>query len=214
VAFGEGRRGGSSALGALAEQHPGVRPVHRLDKETSGVVVAARDRAAEAGLLEDLRAGRAWVEYTAVLRGTPDEPEGRIDVPLGKRRKADVRVVPDPAHGAPCATRWRIVERLRGFCVVELVPEEGGRSHQVRAHLAALGFPALCDRLYGEDDRVLLSQLKLEYRPKRGRPERPLLARPALHAGRFVRGGLAVRAELPADLTVLLAQLRRLRPLG
>ncbi|MHC5210768.1 MAG: RluA family pseudouridine synthase [Planctomycetota bacterium] len=214
VAFGEGRRGGVSALGALASQFPGARPLHRLDKQTSGVVVAARNRASESVLSEEIQAGRAWVEYTAVVRGTPDEAEGRVDVPLGKRRKADVRLVPDPDHGTPCATRWRVVERLRGFSVLELVPESGGRSHQVRAHLAVLGHPALCDRLYGEDDRILLSQLKLEYRPKRGRPERPILARPALHAGCFVRGALEVRAELPADLGVLLAQLRRLRPLG
>jgi 23S rRNA-/tRNA-specific pseudouridylate synthase len=214
VAFGAGRRAGASAMGTLTGRFPGARPVHKLDKETSGVVVAARDRASEAVLVEDFQAGRAHVEYTAVVRGTPDEGEGIVDVPLGKRSKSDVRMVPDPSHGALCATRWRVVERLRGFCVLELVPEGGGRSHQVRAHLAALGHPALCDSLYGEDDRILLSQLKLEYRPKRGRPERPILARPALHAGRFVRGALEVRADEPADLSVLLAQLRRLRPLG
>ena len=70
------------------------------------------------------------------------------------------------------------------------------------------------NRLYGEDDRLLLSQLKLDYRPKRGRPERPLLSRPAIHAERFVRGSLEVRSPLPPDLDVLLAQLRRLRALS
>lgn len=214
VPFAEGRRAGASAVGALAAQFPGARPVHRLDKQTSGVVVAARDRASEAAWNEEFLAGTARVEYTALVRGTPDAAEGRVDVPLGKHRKADAHVIPDPDHGTPCATRWRIVERLRGFSVLELVPEQGGRSHQVRAHLGVLGHPALCDRLYGEDDRILLSQLKLDYRPKRGRPERPILARPALHAGRFVCGGLDVRAELPDDLCVLLSQLRRLRPLG
>ena len=86
-------------------------------------------------------------------------------------------------------------------------------SSQVRAHLAAWGRPALCDQLYGEDDRLLLSQLKIDYRPKRGRPERPLLARPALHASRFVLDELVIETELPDDLEVTLAQLRRLRPL-
>jgi len=72
----------------------------------------------------------------------------------------------------------------------------------------------LCDAVYGEDDRLLLSQLKLDYRGKRGRPERPLLQRPALHALRVVRAKQVIEAPLPGDLSVLLAQLRRLRPLA
>jgi 23S rRNA pseudouridine1911/1915/1917 synthase len=212
--FGESRRGGESAEQLLAEQVPGARVLHRLDKETSGVVPAALTAAAEARLAAAQRESRLHLEYLAVARGTPDEDEGRIDVPLARRRRADTRLEPDPAHGDPCATRWRVEERLRGFVVLRAVPEGLGRSHQVRAHLAAAGLTVLCDALYGEDDRLLLSQLKLEYRGKRGRPERPLLARPALHAERVVVGDLSVAAPLPDDLSVLLAQLRRLRRLA
>ncbi len=211
--FDSGRRGGPSALEEIAtalggEQRP--RPVHRLDKDTSGVVVAALGRAAEEALTEDLGAGRARVEYLAVVRGSLREERGVIDVPLGKRSRSDSRMVPDLDHGAPSSTTWALEEQLRGYAIVRLIPAGRGRSHQVRAHLAAWGRPALCDRAYGEDDRVLLSQLKLDYRPKRGRPERPILARPALHAERFVRGDLEVVAPIPQDLSVLLAQLRRL----
>ncbi len=212
--FSAGRRGGEAALERLERQVAGVRAVHRLDKETSGVVVAALGSAAEERLLAGLRAGDAHVEYVAVTRGTPHEDEGRVDVPLSKRSRSSTRLEPDPQHGDPCSTRWRIEERLRGFSVLRAVPEGTGRSHQVRAHLAAAGLTVLCDALYGEDDRLLLSQLKLDYRGKRGRPERPMLQRPALHAERFVQGGLAVAAPLPEDLVVLLAQLRRLRRLA
>ena len=214
LSFGEARRGGQSAIGLLASRFPALRPVHRLDKETSGVVVAARGAAAEERLLGELEQGGAAVEYLAVVRGTLDEDGGLIDVPLGKRRRSDTTLEPDPTHGTPCATRWKVRERLRGFVLLDVRPLQRGRSHQVRAHLSSAGMPVLCDRLYGEDDRLLLSQLKLDYRPKRGRPERPLLARPALHAERFVRGALEVRSPLPPDLEVLLAQLRRLRPLS
>jgi 23S rRNA-/tRNA-specific pseudouridylate synthase len=214
LAFGESRRGGESAVERLAEDAPGARAVHRLDKETSGVVVAALDRATEDALTAELREGGARIEYLAIARGTPDADTGRVDVPLGKRNRSAVRLDPDPEHGEPCATTWRVEERLRGFVVLRVVPEGGGRSHQVRAHLAAAGLTALCDALYGEDDRLLLSELKLGYRGKRGRPERPLLARPALHAERFVRGSQVVVAPLPEDLEVLLAQLRRLRRLA
>jgi len=214
MSFAEGRRGGESALGLLGRHVTALRPLHRLDKETSGVVVAARGGAAEETLQAELAAGTAGVHYLAVLRGTLDESAGTIDVPLGKRRRSDTTLEPDPAHGTPCATTWSVRETLRGFVLLDVAPLQGGRSHQVRAHLSSAGMPVLCDRLYGEDDRLLLSQLKLDYRPKRGRPERPLLARPALHAERFVRGALEVRSPLPPDLDVLLAQLRRLRPLS
>lgn len=214
LAFGESRHGGFSAIESLRERVNGLRPVHRLDKQTSGVVVAAIGGAAERALVEELRAGRAHVEYLAVVRLSVRKQEGRIDVPLGKRQRSDSRLEPDPDHGEPCSTRWTVEEALRGFTLLRLVPQEGGRSHQVRAHLAAAGMPVICDRLYGEDDRMMLSQLKLDYRPKRGRPERPILARPALHAERFVHGDLVVTSPLPADLRVLLAQLRRLRPLA
>lgn len=212
--FAEGRRPGASALGTLGEGRTGLRAPHRLDKDTSGLVVAALGKEAGEALEGDFRVGRARVEYLAIVRGALDGSEGRIDVPLGKARKSDARLVPDPDHGEPAATCWRLQEALRGFLVLRLWCEEGGRSHQVRAHLGALGVPALCDKLYGEDDRLLLSQIKLDYRPKRGRPERPLLQRPALHAVEFKRGPLRVTAPLPEDLSVLLAQLRRQRPLA
>jgi 23S rRNA-/tRNA-specific pseudouridylate synthase len=212
--FGESRRGGASAVDLLSEQVPGTRIVHRLDKQTSGVVVAAIGDAAEERLGAALRESAARVEYLALARGTLDEDAGRVDLPLGKRNRSDTRLMPDPDRGDPAATSWRVEERLRGFLVLRAVPEGGGRSHQVRAHLAAAGLPVLCDALYGEDDRLLLSQLKLEYRPKRGRPERPLLERPALHAERFVHGQRTVVSPLPEELSVVLAQLRRLRRLA
>lgn len=214
LSFAEGRHGGASALGALARTETGLRSLHRLDKETSGVVVAARGSAAEERLQQEFAEGTAAVDYLALVRGTLQQQFGVIDIPLGKRRRSDTTLQPDPGHGTPCETSWSVRETLRGFVLLEVRPLQGGRSHQVRAHLSAAGMPVLCDRLYGEDDRLLLSQLKLDYRPKRGRPERPLLSRPALHAERFVRGALEVRSPLPPDLDVLLAQLRRLRPLS
>ena len=207
---------GASALERLADAPAGggrPRAVHRLDKDTSGLVLLARDGASEETLLAALASGEARVEYLAMIRGKPAGPEGEIDVPLGKRRKSDAQLVPDPKHGRPLCTRYRTEQRFRGFTWLRLWSTENGRSHQIRAHLAAAGHPALGDALYGEDDRLLLSQLKLGYRPKRGRPERPLLQRPAVHAATFRWGELVVEAPLPDELGVLLAQLGRVRPL-
>ncbi len=217
--FDESRRGGDSALGRLGEQVSEqlghvvrLRAAHRLDKETSGLVVASVGREAELALSAAFEQGRAHMEYLALIRGKPDMDEGVIDVPLSKRRKADTRLLPDPDHGTPSKTSWSTEEALRGFTLLRLTPA-AGRSHQVRAHLAALGLPVVCDALYRDDDRLLMSELKFDYRGKRGRPERPLLARPALHAARFCFGELDFSLPLPEELEVVLRQLRRLRPL-
>lgn len=211
--FDTSRHGGASALGALQELCGAgrPRPLHRLDRETSGVVVAALDRETAEAVGAEFDEDRAWVEYLAIVRGPLPETSGTVDLPLGKGLRSAVTLRPEPDHGRPARTDWSLVEAFEGFSVLTLRPRGGGRSHQVRAHLVALGNPALCDRDYHEDDRLLLSQLKLHYRPKRGRPERALLERPALHAGAFVRGAQRIVAELPEDLEVVLAQLRRLR---
>ncbi len=214
------RRGGPCAIEAvralIAENvagDPRPRPVHRLDKDTSGVVVVTLNRATDERFTEAMTSDRAHVVYWGLVRGDVREDEGVIDVALGKRRKADVRMIPMPERGTPALTRWRVLERLRGFTVLELTPR-AGRSHQVRAHCAALGMPIVCDALYREEETLLLSRLKLDYRPKRGRAERPILARPALHAARFEFDDILVEAELPEDLEVAMTQLRRLRGIG
>lgn len=209
---GRGRAGAAALTELSAHLGPGrrARAVHRLDKQTSGLVVAAIGAEPARRLGDALSAGEATLEYWALVRGRLPADEGRIDVPLRRRRRQDNRVEPDPEHGEPALTLWSVAEALRGFSVLRVVPR-GGRSHQVRAHLASIGHPALCDALYREGDRILLSEIKLDYRPKRGRPERPLLARPALHVRRFAWDGLEVTSPLPHDLDVLMNHLRRLR---
>jgi 23S rRNA pseudouridine1911/1915/1917 synthase len=216
LAFDASRSGsGNSAIERLTVKYgegARLRPLHRLDKDTSGIVLAALSREAEERLGEVLRRGQARVEYLAMVRGTVKEDEGFMDLPLGKRRRSDAKLVPDPKHGRLCRTSWTVEERLRGFTWLRLWSADTGRSHQIRAHLASAGHPALCDKLYGEDDRILLSQLKLGYRPRRGKEERPILARPALHATCFRWDERVVEAPLADDLEVLVAQLRRHRP--
>lgn len=203
---------GRSAIERLTLLNPDggrPRPGHRLDKDTSGLVITTRSREAEQRLAAAFRAGEARVEYLAVIRRALREDSGEIDIALGKRRKSDARMIADRKHGKPAVTLWTMEERLRGFSILRLWASETGRSHQIRAHLSLSGNPVMCDRLYGEDDRLLLSQIKLGYRRKRGSPERPILGRPALHAARFVWGDCLVEAPVPEDLEVCLAQLRR-----
>jgi 23S rRNA pseudouridine1911/1915/1917 synthase len=129
-----------------------VTLVHRLDRETSGVTVFARTRAAAAALAEAFRAGTPEKTYLALCARPPAPEEGRIDAPLGKDpARAGLRRV-DP-RGDAAATRYRTLRAGPGGALVEARPETG-RTHQIRVHLAHLGAPLLGDARYGGPRRV------------------------------------------------------------
>jgi 23S rRNA pseudouridine1911/1915/1917 synthase len=145
-----------------------VEVVHRLDRETSGVTVLARTRAAAAALAEAFRSGTPEKTYRALCARAPEPREGRIEAPLGKDpRRPGVRRV-DPA-GDRAATRYRTLASGPLGAVVEARPETG-RTHQIRVHLAHLGAPLLGDPRYGgprragatDVPRVMLHAARLE----------------------------------------------------
>jgi tRNA pseudouridine32 synthase/23S rRNA pseudouridine746 synthase len=153
VAVHPGPGGGPNLTASLDALRFGLprRPeiAHRLDKETSGCLVLGRHRQAL------IRLGRLFAEnrveklYWAVAEGGPEAEEGEIDLPLGPRSPDGqswlMRV--DPA-GQPSLTRWRVLGRARGLSWLELRPVTG-RTHQLRVHCAAQGWPILGDGIYG-----------------------------------------------------------------
>ncbi|MFG0318841.1 MAG: RluA family pseudouridine synthase [Planctomycetota bacterium JB042] len=200
----------------------GGRPkvVHRLDKHTSGALLLARDRDTKRELCRAFMDREVHKEYVALVRGRFPEEEGEIDAPLTKDRRHALRMVvaKDRERGKPSLTRFRVEERLDGYTWLRLQPVTG-RTHQLRVHLAHLGFPILGDELYGARPHVFLSELKLSYRPKPGRPEKPILDRVALHCRRLELASPApesppirVEAPLADDLSVLKRHLDRWRP--
>uniref|UniRef100_UPI000E747630 RluA family pseudouridine synthase n=1 Tax=Teichococcus vastitatis TaxID=2307076 RepID=UPI000E747630 len=148
-----GPRGGPSledALPALAlgKKRP-PQPAHRLDTDTAGCLVLGRTRPALAGLGAAFAQGRARKTYWAVVTGAPATQSGRIDLPLRKVSSAAAGWrIEAHADGQPALTRWRVKGRGAGLTWLELRPETG-RTHQLRVHCAAQGWPILGDPFYG-----------------------------------------------------------------
>lgn len=172
-----------------------VRPVHRIDRDTSGLVLFAKTAFAHQRLDRQLRERTLEREYLALVHGVLPDDAGSIDPPIGrdKQQHSQLRVV--RAGGEPATTRYRVVERLGRATLVQLALETG-RTHQVRVHMAHLGHPVLGDRQYG---RQGLSLIK----------------RQALHASRLAflhpSSGEPVTCEapLPEDMAQLRERLRQ-----
>src|SRR5262249_23079586 len=123
---------------------------HRLDADTSGCLILARRRRAAVRLGRLLSEGRIEKRYWAIVEGGPKAEEGRIELSLAKRvQRSRWRMVPDP-EGQAAVTEYRVLGRSKGLAWLELRPRTG-RTHQLRVHCAALGFPVLADPFYGTD---------------------------------------------------------------
>ncbi len=191
-----------------------LRVAHRLDRETSGVVVFARTADAQRALSEQFAAGRVEKVYLALVTGYVAD-DGEIDIPIASTRSERMRAA-RPGGGKDSVTRYRVLERLPGNTLLECRPTTG-RTHQIRVHLAEIGHPLSVDPLYGGGSSILLSQYKSGYVPSGRKEERPLIDRLTLHAAAISFDhpgtGQRVRYEspLPKDFAVALKQLGRLR---
>jgi 23S rRNA pseudouridine1911/1915/1917 synthase len=129
------------------ERRPGI--VHRLDKDTSGLLVMAKTPRAYASLTQQLAARTVQRRYVAVVHGRLRPGEGTIDAPIGRdpRHRQRMAVLP-PGKGKRAVTRWTVTERFPHFTALE-ARLETGRTHQIRVHMASLGHPVVGDRVYG-----------------------------------------------------------------
>jgi 23S rRNA pseudouridine1911/1915/1917 synthase len=195
---------------------PGV--VHRLDRDTSGLLVVAKTDAAHFRLSEQFAQRSVHKEYLALVVGVPDRDRDVIDRPIGlhpyQREKMAVR--PQDPRARPAQTFYEVLERFRGFAALRVVPYTG-RTHQIRVHLHAIGCPVLCDRLYGGRARITRAEIAGMPEPAEPSAADVLLERQALHAHRLriehPHSGalLEVVAPLPDDMRQTLEALRELR---
>lgn len=162
-------------------------PVHRLDRDTSGCLLLARNPKAHKRFAAAFEARQVEKVYAAILDGVPQGGEGRIDLPLAKisSRERGWRIVPDPA-GKPAVTRWRVAVVREGRALVLFTPETG-RTHQLRVHAAeGLGTAILGDPVYGAGQGpMLLHALSLKVE----RAGKPPVAAEAPLPPRFAEAG-------------------------
>jgi 23S rRNA pseudouridine1911/1915/1917 synthase len=189
-------RGGAEAYGSLGgTERPGI--VHRLDRETSGLIVIARNDRAQAALMAQLRARRVKKTYLALASGSLPAEVGRIEAPIGRDPRHPRRMAVVPT-GKPATTGYRVRERFAGWTLLE-VDLVTGRTHQIRVHLASIGHALAGDPVYAGG---------LARRGPAG------LARLFLHSWRIEfaspSGERLIRAEapLPAELEGVLDGLR------
>jgi 23S rRNA pseudouridine1911/1915/1917 synthase len=192
-------RGGAAAFGGIAGvARPGI--VHRLDRDTSGLLMVARNDRAQASLMAQLKARRVKKTYLALVTGEPPAAMGRIEAPIGRdpRHRTRMGVVPD---GRPAVSAYRVRERFGAWTLLE-VDLITGRTHQIRVHLASIGHAVAGDPVYATGDA------------RRG-PDG--LDRLFLHAWRLEleapAGGRVIHAvaDLPGELEDVLGGLRRRR---
>ena len=181
------------AEGGEDDDRPGI--VHRLDRDTSGLLVVARSNESYVLLQEMIRSREVERTYAALVRGTPQSGSGRIEAPIGRDRRDRTRHSLDTPTPREAVTWFEVRETMRDHALLD-VRLETGRTHQIRVHLEAIGLPVSGDPTYG-----VAGDLELE--------------RQFLHARRLVfthpitQAEIDISSELPEDLSVALALARR-----
>jgi len=193
---------------------PGVWVVHRIDADTSGVMLFARSAEMHRALNEMFMERRVQKTYEAIVTGAPATTAGEIDLPLRPHsgRKHYMRV---SKKGQPALTRYEVIETFRHYSLLSVSPVTG-RRHQIRAHLRAIGCPLIVDPLYGNSRAFDLSMVKPGY-IKKNEPENEhhLISRLTLHARSirfrhpFTDEDLLFEAREPKDFQAVLRALRK-----
>lgn len=192
---------------------PGI--VHRLDRDTSGVILIAKTDAAHKRTAIQFEDREVSKEYFALTLGAPDKDRDLLDLPIGphpyQREKMAIRR--DHPAARPAQSFYEVQERFNGFAAVRILPKTG-RTHQIRLHLASIDCPVLCDRLYGGRARITRGDLT-----RSPTDDAVLLDRQALHASRLTirhpvtDAELTFEAPLPADMQNTLTALKEFRAL-
>ncbi len=205
-----------SAIGGATR--PGI--VHRLDRDTSGVILVAKTDQAHMALVEQFQQRTVQKQYFAIVSPPPTYDQDLVNQPIGKhpyqRERMAVRENHETSRAAE--TLFKVVKRFKGFAVVQVFPKTG-RTHQIRVHMAHIGCPILCDRLYSGRASITEAMLHGKTDQCAADDATALLNRQALHAQKIslqhptTGKPISFTAPLPADIVATLDALERIRSL-
>lgn len=197
---------------ALINHFGEIYTVHRLDKETSGLILFAKTTNAHKHFNEQFQQHLVKKIYWAFVSGVPPIEEGKIEVPIFNDMQNSGKMLIHK-EGKEALTFFKLRENFGTISLIEFFPQTG-RTHQIRVHAKYIGCPLLVDSLYHQKNEFYLSEVKRNYRYGKFKEERPLVKRLTLHAKslkliNYDGNELFVESELPKDLNALYKQLKK-----
>ncbi len=197
----------------LEDKYGKIFTVHRLDRETSGLLVFAKTEEAHRSLSRQFEERTVEKIYQVLVEGVMQEKQGAIDKPIAKHPVKPGRMIVN-AKGKPSLTLYKVVEEFKNFSLVE-ADIKTGRTHQIRVHFQSIGYPLAVDSVYGRNEAFYLSKIKRKYNFGKDGEERPMMSRTSLHASRLVLDHPTTgerntfQTELPKDFGAVVKQLRK-----
>jgi 23S rRNA pseudouridine955/2504/2580 synthase/23S rRNA pseudouridine1911/1915/1917 synthase len=199
----------------LSQQYGKIFIVHRLDRDTSGLILFAKNEATHKYLSQLFEQRNIEKKYVGIVRGSLPEKNSSVNEPIAEHpTKKGVMVI--SKKGKPSLTNYEVLEDFGIYSLVRF-DIQSGRTHQIRVHTKSIGHPIICDEVYGDGKPVLLSSFKKKYKlSQNDLEERPLISRLALHStslhfADIHKKEFFIEAPLPKDMKALLQQLRKNR---
>lgn len=194
----------------LSDKYGQIFVVHRLDKETSGVICFAKNSDSHKELNDLFESRQIDKRYLAICLKSPPEDSGVVDLAIAHSHSHPGKMTIH-ARGKESITKFRIAKQWKNYCMLECKPETG-RTHQIRVHLAYMDCPLVCDQLYGNGQAISIQDLKRHSKLSKLEEEfKPLISRTALHAYslefQFRGEKIFVKSELHKDMKALSQQL-------
>lgn len=196
----------------LLEKYPSIFTVHRLDKDTSGLILFAKNEAAHKYFSQLFQERTIEKFYVGIVLGQPAKTDATIAAPI-EEHPVHKGLMRTHRNGKEAITSYEVLEGHRLYSLLSFQLHTG-RTHQIRVHCKEMGHPLACDPLYGDGEPILLSAIKKKFKLGRQEEERPMLQRLALHSHRLIfatENGTAMEliADIPKEFKAVMTQVKK-----